>query len=75
MGENFSSMAAFIWQVADLQCGDFKQSQYGRVVLPFTLLRPMECVLAAEIDGCMITARQDSRLYKEGEWNSKKRNF
>jgi type I restriction enzyme M protein len=27
--------------------GDFKQSQYGRVILPFTILRRLECVLAA----------------------------
>ena len=42
---NFSSMAAFIWSVADLLRGDFKQSEYGRVILPFTLLRRLECVL------------------------------
>ncbi|HGM6860431.1 TPA: N-6 DNA methylase [Serratia rubidaea] len=44
---NFSQTAAFIWSVADLLRGDFKQSQYGRVILPFTLLRRLECVLAA----------------------------
>ena len=43
---NFSQTAAFIWAVADLLRGDFKQSQYGRVILPFTLLRRLECVLA-----------------------------
>ena len=43
--ENFSQTAAFIWSVADLLRGDFKQSQYGRVILPFTLLRRLECVL------------------------------
>lgn len=42
---NFSSMAAFLWSVADLLRGDFKQSQYGRVILPFTVLRRLECVL------------------------------
>lgn len=44
---NFSQVAAFIWSVADLLRGDFKQSQYGRVILPFTLLRRLECVLEA----------------------------
>jgi type I restriction enzyme M protein len=44
---NFTQTAAFIWSVADLLRGDFKQSQYGRVILPFTLLRRLECVLAA----------------------------
>lgn len=42
---NFSSIASFIWSVADLLRGDFKQSQYGRIILPFTLLRRLECVL------------------------------
>ena len=43
--KNFSQTAAFIWSVADLLRGDFKQSQYGRIILPFTLLRRLECVL------------------------------
>jgi type I restriction enzyme M protein len=42
---NFSQTAAFIWSVADLLRGDFRQSQYGRIILPFTLLRRLECVL------------------------------
>ena len=45
MTTNFSSKAAFLWSVADLLRGDFKQSQYGRIILPFTLLRRLECVL------------------------------
>ena len=44
--ENHSQTAAFLWSIADLLRGDFKQSQYGRIILPFTLLRRMECVLA-----------------------------
>ncbi|MES0489475.1 MAG: type I restriction-modification system subunit M N-terminal domain-containing protein [Leptospirales bacterium] len=43
--ENFSSIAAFIWSVADTLRGDFKQSEYGRVILPFTIFRRLECVL------------------------------
>ena len=44
---NFSQTAAYIWSLADLLRGDFKQSQYGRVILPFTILRRLECVLEA----------------------------
>ena len=51
---NFSRTAAFIWSVADLLRGDFKQSQYGRVILPFTLLRRLECVLS-ESKGAVVT--------------------
>ncbi|OAT34631.1 type I restriction-modification system, DNA-methyltransferase subunit M [Buttiauxella brennerae ATCC 51605] len=49
-------MAAFIWSVADLLRGDFKQSQYGRVILPFTLLRRLECVLAPSKDAVVAEA-------------------
>ena len=48
--ENHSETAAFLWSIADLLRGDFKQSQYGRIILPFTLLRRMECVLAPTKD-------------------------
>ena len=42
---SFSSLAAFLWSVADLLRGDYKQSDYGKVILPFTLLRRLDCVL------------------------------
>lgn len=42
---NQQNLADFIWNVADVLRGDFKQSIYGRIILPFTLLRRMECVL------------------------------
>nr|WP_319495042.1 type I restriction-modification system subunit M N-terminal domain-containing protein [uncultured Desulfobacter sp.] len=45
MQSNTTSLAAYIWSLADLLRGDFKQSQYGRVILPFTLLRRLEAVL------------------------------
>lgn len=38
--------AGFIWSVADLLRGDYKQSEYGKVVLPLTVLRRLDCVLA-----------------------------
>jgi type I restriction enzyme M protein len=37
--------AAFIWSVADLLRGNYKQSEYGKVVLPLTVLRRLDCVL------------------------------
>ena len=47
MKTNIASLASLIWSVADLLRGDFKQSQYGRIILPFTVLRRLECVLEA----------------------------
>lgn len=43
---NPSALSAFIWSVADLLRGDYKQSEYGKVILPFTVLRRLDCVLA-----------------------------
>lgn len=42
---NFQEMASFIWSVADLLRGDYKQSDYGKVILPMTVLRRLDSVL------------------------------
>jgi type I restriction enzyme M protein len=39
------SLSAFIWSVADLLRGDYKQSDYAKIILPFTVLRRLDCVL------------------------------
>ena len=44
--ETIKNHASFIWSVADLLRGDYKQSEYGKVVLPLTVLRRFDCVLA-----------------------------
>lgn len=36
---NQPALSAFLWSVADLLRGDYKQSDYGKVILPFTVLR------------------------------------
>jgi type I restriction enzyme M protein len=38
-------LSGFIWQVADLLRGNYRQSDYGKVILPFTILRRLDCVL------------------------------
>ena len=40
-----ANLSAFIWSVADLLRGDYRQSDYGKVILPFTVLRRLDCVL------------------------------
>lgn len=42
---DFREKANLIWQVADLLRGDYKRSDYGKVILPFTVLRRLDCVL------------------------------
>src|SRR5271167_132976 len=43
--ETTRNHAAFIWSVADLLRGDYKQSEYGKVILPLTVLLRLDCVL------------------------------
>jgi type I restriction enzyme M protein len=44
--KNFREKADLIWRVADLLRGDYKQSDYGKVILPMTVIRRLDCVLA-----------------------------
>src|SRR5215213_7639894 len=39
------NLSSFIWSVADLLRGDYRQSEYGKVILPFCVLRRLDCVL------------------------------
>ena len=41
----FGDLANFLWSVADLLRGDYKQADYGKVILPMTVLRRLDCVL------------------------------
>jgi len=41
----FGDIANFLWSVADLLRGDYKQADYGKVILPMTVLRRLDCVL------------------------------
>ena len=43
---NQQVLSSFLWSVADLLRGDYRQSDYGKVILPFTVLRRLDCVLA-----------------------------
>ena len=43
--KNVKDSANFIWSIADLLRGDYKQSDYGKVILPLTVLRRLDCVL------------------------------
>jgi type I restriction enzyme M protein len=44
--DTIKNHAAFIWSVADLLRGDYKQSEYGKVILPLVTIRRLDCVLA-----------------------------
>jgi type I restriction-modification system DNA methylase subunit len=53
--------ADFIWSVADLLRGDYKQSEYGKVILPLTVLRQLDGVLAPTKQQVLEKHRQSER--------------
>jgi type I restriction enzyme M protein len=57
-GGSFNDKVNFIWSVADLLRGDFKQSEYGRVILPLVVLRRLDCVLAETKEAVVERAQQ-----------------
>src|SRR5262245_35532838 len=64
---NEPNLSSFIWSVADLLRGDYKQSEYGKVILPFTVLRRLDCVLEKTKAAVLaeLTARQKAGLNPE----------
>ena len=48
---NFPEIANFLWSIADeVLRDDFKRGKYPDVILPFTVLRRLDCVLASTKD-------------------------
>lgn len=62
MTQETNNLAADLWALADLLRGDFKQSQYGRVILPFALLRRLECVLASSKPAVLAEAAKVEKM-------------
>ena len=60
---NHQNLSSFIWSVADLLRGDYKQSEYGKVILPFTVLRRLDCTLA---DSKMAVLKEFRNKQKQG---------
>ena len=50
---NQQALSSFLWSVADLLRGDYKQADYGKVILPFTVLRRLDCVLGPTKDAVL----------------------
>ena len=49
--KNFNEISSFIWNVCDdVLRGSFKQHEYGDVILPFVLLRRLDCVIEPKKD-------------------------
>jgi type I restriction enzyme M protein len=52
-----SDIVSFIWSVAELLRGDYKAADYGKVILPFTVLRRLDCLLEPTKDAVLKAAK------------------
>ena len=59
---SFQEKVSFIWGLADLLRGDYKQSEYGRVILPFTVLRRLDSLPNSSGIAFPTLAHQPDRL-------------
>lgn len=46
-GTDIKNLGSFVWSIAETLRGDFRQSEYGKVILPFVVLRRLDCILEA----------------------------
>lgn len=51
-------LANFIWSIADLLRGDYKQSEFGKVILPLTVIRRLDAVLEPTKQDVVAKAKQ-----------------
>lgn len=54
--EEVSNLSSFIWSIAEILRGDYKQSDYGKVILPFVVLRRLDCILEPTKDAVLQAA-------------------
>ena len=47
MPTDIQTLSSFVWSIAEILRGDFKQSEYGKVILPFVVMRRLDCLLEA----------------------------
>jgi type I restriction enzyme M protein len=55
--QKVQSLSSFAWSIAEILRGDFKQSDYGKVILPFVVLRRLDCILEGRKDTVLATAK------------------
>ena len=62
---DFRQLAGFIWSIADLLRHDYKQADYGKVILPFTVLRRLDCVLEPTKDKVLAELKRQEKKAKK----------
>ena len=56
MAADIKNLGGFVWSIAEILRGDFKQSEYGKVILPFVVLRRLDCILESSKDAVLSAA-------------------
>lgn len=54
--QKIQGLSSFAWSIAEILRGDFKQSEYGKVILPFVVLRRLDCILEKSKDAVLKAA-------------------
>jgi type I restriction enzyme M protein len=57
VSSNAQSLASFVWTIAEILRGDFKQSEYGKVILPFVVMRRLDCILEGSKEAVLKAAK------------------
>ena len=55
--DKINTLSSFTWSIAEILRGDFKQSEYGKVILPFVVLRRLDCILEPTKDAVLQAAK------------------
>lgn len=54
---DIQNLGSFVWSIAEILRGDFKQSEYGKVILPFVVLRRLDCILEESKEAVLEAAK------------------
>ena len=58
INSNMNEKAALIWAIADKLTGVYKPHEYGEVILPLTVIRRFDCILASTKDAVLAKYEQ-----------------
>ena len=56
--EKTQNLASFVWSIAEILRGDFKQSEYGKVILPFVVMRRLDCILEGSKEAVLAAEKE-----------------
>ena len=64
LSANVNEKAGLIWAIADKLTGVYKPHEYGEVILPLTVIRRFDCILAEKKDAVLAKYEQVSSMIR-----------